>query len=79
MVSAMCGVELSGRKTQHLMLTSFLIETIDQLSIANSVRWDGGVLRREDGHVLRWALEFEVEGERKKGRMKTRMKGQIED
>ena len=27
-------------------------------------------LRREDGHVLRRALDFEVEGERKNGRLK---------
>ena len=29
----------------------------------NSVRWYGHVLRREDGHVGRRALEFEVEGQ----------------
>ena len=28
---------------------------------------DGDVLRREDGHVLRRTLYFEVEGQRKKG------------
>ena len=39
-----------------------------QLSIANSVCWYGHVLWREDGHVLRRALDFEVEGQRKKGR-----------
>ena len=27
---------------------------------ANGVRWYGHVLRRDDGHVLRKALEFEV-------------------
>ena len=37
--------------------------------MANSVRWYGHELR-EDGHVLRKALEFEVEGQRKKGRPK---------
>ena len=30
--------------------------------MANSVHWYGHVLRREDGHVLRRALDFEVEG-----------------
>ena len=29
---------------------------------ANGVRWYGYVLRRDDGHVLRKALEFEVKG-----------------
>ena len=47
-----------------------LSETIDQLAMANSVRWYGLVLRREDGHVLRRALDFEVEGQRKKGRQR---------
>ena len=47
-----------------------LSETIDQLAIANSVHWYGHVLRREDGHVMRRALNFEVEGQRKKGRLK---------
>ena len=45
-----------------------LKETIDQLAMANSVRWYGHVMRRGDGDVLRRALDFEVEGQRKKGR-----------
>ena len=44
-----------------------LNETVDQLAMANSVRWYGHVLKREDGHVLRRALDFEVEGQRKEG------------
>ena len=47
-----------------------LSETTDQLAMANSVCWYGHVLRREDGHVLRRALDFVVEGQRKKGRRK---------
>ena len=39
---------------------------------ANGVRWYGHVLRRDDRHVLRKALEFEVKGKWKQGRpMKT--------
>ena len=45
-----------------------LNESIDQLAMANNVRLYGHVLRREDGHVLRSALDFEVEGQRRKGR-----------
>ena len=45
-----------------------LCETIDQLAMANSVCWYGHVLRREDGHVLRRALDFDVEGQSKNGR-----------
>ena len=54
-------------------------ETEDQLAMANSVRWYGHVLRREDGHVLRRALDFEVEGQRKKGKLKRAWKKQVEE
>ena len=55
-----------------------LKESIDQLAMANSVRWYGHVLRREDGHVLRAALDIEVGGQRKKGRPKRTCKRRIE-
>ena len=45
-----------------------LKEAIDQLTMASSVCWYGHVLRREDYHILRRALDFEVEGQRKNGR-----------
>ena len=47
-----------------------LRETIQQLAIANSVRWYGDVFRRVSGHVLRLALDFDSEGQTKKGRPK---------
>ena len=75
MVRAMCVVQLIDRKiSTNLMLMLGLSETIDQLAVANSVRWYGHVLRREDGHVLRMALDFEIEGQRKKGRPKRTLK-----
>ena len=37
----------------------------------------GLVLRREDDHVLRRALDFEVEGQRKNGRPKRTWKKQV--
>ena len=37
------------------------------------------MLRREDGHVLRRAFVFEVEGQRKKGRPKRTWKKQVEE
>ena len=56
-----------------------LNETINQLAIVNSVCLYGHVLKREDDHVLRQALDFEVYGQGKKGRSKmTRMK-QVEE
>ena len=36
------------------------------------------MLRREDGYVLRRALDGEVEGQRKKGRLKRTKKKQVE-
>ena len=56
------------KRSQDLMLD--LNETIDQLAMANSDHWYGHVLMREDGHVLRKASDFEVEGQMKKGRPK---------
>ena len=56
-----------------------LNETIAQLTMANSVFWYAYVLRREDGHVLRKALDFEVNGQRKKGRSKRTSKKQFEE
>ena len=38
--------------------------------MANSVPWYGHVLKREGGLLLRRALDFEVEGKRKKVRQK---------
>ena len=56
-----------------------LSETIDWLAMVNHFHWYGHVLRREDGHVLRMASDFEVEGERKKWRPKRTQKKQVED
>ena len=56
-----------------------LSETIDQLAMANSVCLYGHVLRREDGHVLRRALDFEFEDQRMKGRLKRTWKKQDEE
>ena len=53
-----------------MMFMLSLSETIDQLAMANSVCRYGHVLRREDGHVLRRALDLEVEGQMKKARLK---------
>ena len=54
MMRAMCGVQLKDiKRSADLMFMLGCNETIDQLAMANSVRWYGHVLRREDGHVLR--------------------------
>ena len=46
-----------------------LNEVVDQLGMESRVRWYDNVLRREDGHVLRRAFKFEVEGQRMKCRL----------
>ena len=75
-VREMCGVQLIDRNgSTDLMLG--LRETMDRL--ANSVHWYGYVLWREDSHVLRRALDFEVEGQRKKGWPKRTWKKQVEE
>ena len=53
------------RRSKDLMLG--LKETIGRLSMANSVHWYGHALRREDGHVVRRALDFEVERQKREG------------
>ena len=47
--------------------------------MADSVCWYGHMLRRDDGHVLRMALHFEVLGQRQKGRPKRTWKNQVEE
>ena len=46
-------------------------ETIDQLAMASSVCWHGHSLRRG------WSLDFEVDGQRKKGQPKRTWKKQV--
>ena len=77
-MKAICGLQLKDNKrSADLMFVLCLSETIDQLAIESSVRWYGHVLRREDGHVLRRAFDFEVEGQRKKEMLKRPWKSRL--
>ena len=79
MVRAICGVKMmERRRTDGLMEMLGLKETVVQMAKANGVRWYGHVLRRDDGHVLRKALEFEVKGKRKQGRPRKTWRSQVE-
>ena len=72
MVRAMCGVLLKDRKrSTHLMFMLGLNEAIDLLAMTSSVRWYG--------HVLRRALDFEVEGQKNQGRPKRTWIRQVEE
>ena len=80
MVRAICGAKLMEKKrTEDLMEMLGLKETVVQMAKASGVRWYGHVLRRDDGHVLRKALEFEVKGKRKRGQPKKTWKMQVEE
>ena len=61
---------MEEKRTEDLMELLGLKETAVQMAKANEVRWYGHVLRRDDGHVLRKALEFEVRRKRKPERPK---------
>ena len=58
------NVHLKDRKGSKELMFG-LNEIIEQLAMANSVCWYGHVLRREDGHVMKRALDFVVEGQSK--------------
>ena len=61
-----CGVKSAEkRNTTELMDMLGLRETIDGLAKVNGVRWYGHVLGREENDVLRKALRFTVEGQRR--------------
>ena len=65
----MCDVKLMGKKsTKDLMQMLDFGKTIYQLARANSVRWYGHVLRKDENNILRWVLDFGVKGTRKMGR-----------
>ena len=65
---AMCGAKLMEKKrTEDLIEMLGWMETAVQMAEANGVRWYGHMLRRDDGYVMRKALEFEVRGKRKPG------------
>ena len=77
---AMSGVQLKDRnKYTDLMFMFDLNETINHLAMAKGINWYGHVLRRMDGHVMRRALDFEVEGQMKKRRLKRTWKKQAEE
>ena len=63
-------VEYSSKIEKDMMVMLGLNEAIDQLAMSSSVHWYGHALRRDDGNVLRGALDLEVECLRKKGKLK---------
>ena len=80
MVRSMCGVKLVDRKnTEELMKMLGLKKTLDKMAKANGVRWYGHLVRRDDESILKKAMMFEVNGPRKRGRLKQTWKKQVEE
>ena len=82
MVRAMCGVQLKDRKISTDLIFLFgLNETKYHMAMANSVRLYVHVLRREDGHVLRRALDLRsmVKGRKggQRGHGKSRLRKKV--
>ena len=65
--SVWCKTIMEKKKTGDLMEMLGWMQTVVQMAKANGVRRYGHVLRRDDGHVLRKTLEFEMKGKRKRG------------
>ena len=70
---------MDKRKIVELMEMLGVEETVDQMAKANRVRWYGHVVRRDEGHVLKRALDFEVDGKRKQGQPKKMPKKYVEE
>ena len=65
MMRAMCRVKINEkRRIQDRISLLGLKDTLDGLARASGVRWYGHVLRRDNGDVLRRALDYEVAGRR---------------
>ena len=58
---------IEKKRSQELMSLLGLKDTVDRLARASGVRWYGHILRRDNGDVLRRALDFEVAGRRGRG------------
>ena len=66
---AICGVKIiEKRRSQELTSFLSLKDTLDGQAGGSRVRWYGHALRRDNGDVLRRALDFEVAGRRGRGR-----------
>ena len=80
MIRAMCGVKMiEKRRSQELMSLLGLRDTSDGLAKASGVRWYEPVLRRDNGDVLRRALDFEVARRRGLERPNMMWKRQVEE
>ena len=76
----MCRVKIiEKRKSQELRSLLGLKDTLDRLVWKGGVRWYGHALRRDNGDVLKRALDFEVAGRRGHGPSDMTWKRQVEE
>ena len=74
------GVKIiEKRRNQEPMSLLGIKNTLDGLARATGVRWYGHVLRRDNGDVLRRAVDFEVAGRRGRGLPNMTWKRQVEE
>ena len=65
MLRAICVIQLKDRKRpKELLHVLEVSEAIDQMAIVNSVHWCGYLSCKENCHIFRGVLEFEVECQR---------------
>ena len=67
------------RRSSKSLMEMLGLEDIEVVARASAVRWYGHVLRREEGNILRNALDFEVVGRRKRGRPKSTWKKKVQE
>ena len=78
MMRAKSGVKMIEKRSQELLSLLDLKDTLDGLARASGVRWYGHVLRRDNGDVLRIALDFEVAERKELGRPNMTWKRHVE-
>ena len=76
---AMSGLQfIDMKRAAGMMWMIGVNETTDRVAMASSVHCYGHVLRREDGLILRGALDCQVECLRKNGRPRRTRKMQVD-
>ena len=79
MMRAMWGVKIiKKRRSQELVSLLGLKDSLNGLARASGVRWYVHAVRRDNGDILRRALDFEVAGGRGRGRSNMTWKRQME-
>ena len=79
MLRYMAHLKWEDRVTNEEVMRRCGVEDVISKLRRDGLRWYGHIKRREEGHVLRKALELEVEGGRKAGRPKKTWRRCVEE